>query len=99
MLVELLQVLARDGESCSLLELSNRLGVDQDLVRQMLSYLVKAGYLRAIGETCVQECQDCPMVTACLSARPPKAWFLTEKGMYFIERKSREGTRDQGAVG
>jgi len=86
MLMQILQHLAKNDEVCSLSHLAHQLGIDQDLLREMLDNLVKAGYLRAIGEACPQECQDCPMVTACLSMHPPKAWILTGKGMRFLQQ-------------
>lgn len=84
MLLQVLQNLAQNDEVFSLPHLAHRLGIDQDLLREILDNLVQAGYLRAIGETCPQGCHECPMVTACLSMHPPKAWILTEKGMRFL---------------
>ncbi len=88
MLKEVLQAIAQDDRVFSLDHLAQQVGIHQDLLKQILTDLVRAGYLRALGETCSQECDHCPLISACLTTQPLKVWVLTEKGIHFIRKQA-----------
>ena len=79
-LERLLSLLAQ-GQIRTLVELAGDLDVDTDLVEQMLSDLVRAGYVKTISQSCDNCCEDCT-----LSARPcalghgGRMWAVTERG-------------------
>ena len=69
------------GDVQSLLELSKKLNISQEMVLQMAKDLTIKGYLQEIGSDCNlqhESCPDCPVNTRCQPAG--RHWFLTEKG-------------------
>ncbi len=79
MLERLLGILAQGG-AVSYSELSRTLGVDHEMVQQMVEHLVKLGYLRPAAEFCGEDCGACPLEKSCSSSGPDHTWTLTEKG-------------------
>ena len=79
MLERLLGILVQGG-AVSYGDLGRTLGVDQELVQQMVEHLVTLGYLRPAAESCGEKCGACSLEKSCLSDGPDHTWTLTEKG-------------------
>jgi len=77
MLEELLRIL-RSGETCSLPDLSRRLGVSEALLARMLSDLQRMGYLQPLDGCGPQACPHCSQSGTCSPAASPKLWKFIE---------------------
>jgi predicted ArsR family transcriptional regulator len=86
MLEKLLQLIASGGTH-NLSELARELGVDQELLRQMIEDLARWGYLRPVADACQGRCAGCPLVETCAVGGPTRVWALTKKGQRRDDRK------------
>ena len=69
------------GDVQSLLEISRKMNISQDMVLQMANELTNKGYLQEIGADCDETqkgCSECPVNKGCQAI--VRHWFLTEKG-------------------
>ena len=85
MLERLLGTLVQGG-TVSYDDLARTLGVDQELVEQMVEHLATLGYLMPAVESCGEKCGACSLEQSCLKGGVDHTWTLTEKG--------RRATRD-----
>ncbi|HUV74265.1 MAG TPA: FeoC-like transcriptional regulator [Anaerolineae bacterium] len=79
MLERLLVILGQSG-AVSYGDLARGLGVDQELVQQMVEHLARLGYLRPVAGSCGEGCKACPVEDHCLSGGSDQIWTLTEQG-------------------
>lgn len=79
MLESLLKML-QEGGVHSPTDLAGRLGVDQELLEQMLADLERLGYLRQVSGDCSSHCAGCPFEGLCV-ASGGRIWSLTGKGL------------------
>ena len=79
MLERLLGILVQGG-AVSYGDLARRVGVEQELVVQMVEHLVTLGYLRPAVESCGEKCRACSLEQSCSSGVPDHTWTLTDKG-------------------
>jgi len=88
----LLRLLA-SGRPYSLDDLARALAVEAALLRQMLTQLEQAGYLRAIDPSCEQgACAHCDQAATCGLARSQRVWMVTDRGW----RAARQVTASEG---
>ena len=79
MLEELLRRIAAGGTH-SLAELANKLGVGEELLRQMIEDLTRLGYLRLVTGGCAEHCTGCSLAGTCAVGSAGQVWSLTDKG-------------------
>jgi predicted ArsR family transcriptional regulator len=79
MLERLLVILGQSG-AVSYGDLARGLGIDQQLVQQMVEHLARLGYLRPVAGSCGEGCKACPVDDQCLSGGSDQIWTLTEQG-------------------
>lgn len=79
MLERLLGILVQGG-AVSYSDLARTLGVDEQLVQQMVEHLVALGYLMPAAEPCGEKCGVCSLEKLCSGGGPDHTWTLTEKG-------------------
>jgi hypothetical protein len=78
MLEQLMKQL-QQGETTSVPALARQFEVSEALVAQMLSELVRLGYLR-LQETCSHDaCTGCPQSTGCSTRRPVQTWAVIKE--------------------
>jgi hypothetical protein len=80
-----------DGQVRTLSELADQLDVHPHLLEQMLSDLVRAGYVRNVLAQCTGHCQGCGSGSVCGLMHGGRIWMVTEKGR-------RAGQRPPGAA-
>ncbi len=82
MLKRLLALIAANDGTSSLDELAREMGVPPAMVEQLLTELVRMGYLRtAQGEECPPvSCAACPLQGQCGPPLGVGLWEVTEKG-------------------
>jgi len=79
MLEELLRRIAQGGTH-SLSELAHKLGVSEELLRQMIEDLTRRGYLRPVAGCCEDHCAGCALASTCAAGGTGQVWSLTDKG-------------------
>ncbi|MDH4208436.1 MAG: Lrp/AsnC family transcriptional regulator [Anaerolineae bacterium] len=79
MLDKLLRILS-EGGTYSPSDLSRKLDVGEELVREMIAGLVRLGYLGSLAASCAQNCGRCAQSTVCSVSVRGQAWTLTEDG-------------------
>ena len=60
--------------------LARQLGVSEQLLDQMLQYLVRRGYVRPLADGSEAQCAGCPLTRPCSIGGSTRVWTLTEKG-------------------
>jgi Mn-dependent DtxR family transcriptional regulator len=88
MLEKLLRLIATGGTH-SLSDLAHKLGVSEELLRQMIDDLTRLGYLRLVAGCCEDHCAGCSLAGTCAVGSAGQVWSLTDKG----ERAARGVTR------
>ena len=92
MLMHLLSQIADEG-NLSRSELSRRLNISNELLKQMFLDLSRMGYIESVDDTYVtSRCTHCPFNGECASINKGKHWALTRKGTHTIARR-KEGVR------
>jgi predicted ArsR family transcriptional regulator len=86
-LKKLLHLAAGQGTESST-TLAGELGVDPELVRQMLDELTRLGYIHAVVPGCSKPCEGCPLQSMCLYRRQPRIWLLTDKGEAYLLKQN-----------
>lgn len=90
MLMHLLSQIA-DGDNLSRTELSRRLNISNELLKQMILDLSRMGYIESVDDTCAtNRCTHCSFSGECASMNKGKRWVLTRKGTHTVARR-REG--------
>jgi len=90
MLMQLLSRIA-DGDNLSCSELSRRLNISNELLKQMILDLSRMGYIESVDDTCAtNRCTHCSFSGECASMNKGKRWVLTRKGANTVARR-REG--------
>ncbi len=79
MLEKLLRRIAQGGTH-SLSELAHKLGVSEELLRQMIEDLTRRGYLRPVAGCCEDHCAGCSLAGTCAVGSAGQVWSLTDKG-------------------
>ena len=79
MLEELLRRIAAGGTH-SLSDLAHKLGVSEELLRQMIEDLTRRGYLRLVTGCCADRCAGCSLAGTCAVSSAGQIWSLTDKG-------------------
>jgi predicted ArsR family transcriptional regulator len=79
MLEKLLRLIAA-GSTHSLSELANKLGVSEELLRQMIEDMTRMGYLRLVTGGCADHCAGCSLAGICAVGSAGQVWSLTDKG-------------------
>lgn len=69
------------GQAHTASELASALGVDDDLLKQMLSDLERAGYVQMRQAACESSCQACEFRALCGPMDHGRIWTITEKGL------------------
>jgi len=81
MIKKLLSII-KEGKVHSIREMAQTLNVSQNLVEQMISDLVRKGYLKEQPQECSQLCGDCSLNQLCLhnddQSLNPSIWVLTK---------------------
>lgn len=90
MLTEALRLVA-EGHVGSLDDLAARLEVSRDLAAQMLSDLVRAGYLKVERMGCTAACEGCPQAAECATGLGVRLWTVTSKGQAWLGQASGQG--------
>lgn len=85
MLVQVLETIAQGG-TYALADLARTVGVEEELLHQMIEHLTRMGYLKTIGEVCHSGCDDCPMAGVCGIGGEGRAWGLTGKGSRVVQK-------------
>jgi predicted ArsR family transcriptional regulator len=81
MLKRLLTLIAATDGVRSLDELARAMSISQPLVEQLMTELVRMGYLRAAEGTCAAAaCSGCPVQSGCQPGTTIGLWELTDKG-------------------
>ena len=72
MIKKLLSII-KEGKVHSIREMAQTLNVSQNLVEQMISDLVRKGYLKEQPQECSQLCGDCSLInSACIMMTNPQ---------------------------
>ena len=79
MLEELLRRISAGGTH-SLSDLAHKLGVSEELLRQMIADLTHLGYLRLVAGGCEDHCAGCSLAGTCAVGSAGQMWSLTDKG-------------------
>ena len=91
MLMQLLSQIA-DGNTLSHTELSRRLNINNELLKQMILDLSRMGYIESVDDTCAtSRCTHCPFSGECTSINKGKHWVLTRKGTHTVARRKEGG--------
>jgi predicted ArsR family transcriptional regulator len=81
MLKRLLTLIAATDGVSSLDELARAMSISQPLVEQLMTELVRMGYLRAAEGNCATAaCASCPVQSGCQPRTTIGLWELTDKG-------------------
>lgn len=81
MLVQLLRLIDSARGALATHEAARRLGVGQELVEQMITDLVRLGYLQAATPGCpAGACHSCSQAAACSLRGHTRTWTLTARG-------------------
>jgi hypothetical protein len=88
MLVQVLDTIAQGG-TWSFADLARTVGVEKELLQQMIEHLTRMGYLNLIGEVCQSGCDDCPVAGVCGIGGEGQAWGLTGKGSQLLQSMRR----------
>jgi hypothetical protein len=83
MLVKLLNLLAVGGVF-PVSVLARDLGVSEALLQEMISDLVRLGYLRSLIAACQSGCAACSLANSCAMGGVARVWALTQKGIRLI---------------
>ena len=83
-LYELLSHLAT-GPVQTLDDLAGEMGVQRELLQQMLQDLARAGYIESFPVGCQQSCRGCRFETSCRLTQGARVWTLTEKGLAAVK--------------
>ena len=75
----LLRLLA-GGTVHTLAQLAAELGLDQELLKQMLLDLERAGYVQTISGCAEGQCRSCDLQGLCTLGQRQRVWIVTEKG-------------------
>ena len=87
MLMHLLSQMA-DGNTLSHSELSRRLNISNELLKQMILDLSRMGYIESVDDTCpTNRCTHCSFSGECPSINKGKHWVLTCKGAHAAARR------------
>ncbi|MGC8839659.1 MAG: FeoC-like transcriptional regulator [Anaerolineae bacterium] len=90
MLEDALRLVA-EGRAANLDELAARLAVSRELAAQMLSDLVRAGYLKVERVGCTAACEGCPLAAECALGPGVRLWTVTPKGQAWLGRQGSRG--------
>ncbi len=85
MLVQVLETIAQGG-TWSVADLARTVGVEKEVLHQMIEHLTLMGYLKPIGEVCHSGCDDCPVAGVCGVGGESQAWGLTVKGSQLLQK-------------
>lgn len=85
MLVRVLETIAQGG-TYGFADLARSVGVEKELLHQMIEHLTRMGCLKPIGEVCQLGCDDCPGAGVCGTGGEGQAWGLTGKGSRVVEK-------------
>ena len=81
-MIKKLLAMIKEGKVHSIREMAQILNVSQDLVEQMISDLVRKGYLKEQPQECSRLCGDCSLKQLCLhnedQSLNPSIWILTK---------------------
>ena len=69
------------GTAQTLAQLAVELGVDQELLEQMLLDLERAGYVRTLQAHCEGQCRGCDLWGLCGLTHGGRIWVDTDKGL------------------
>ena len=78
MLEQLMQQI-QEGGTTSLTVLARQLKVSEALVEQMLSELVRLGYLRQLESCSGKACTGCPQNASCSTHRQVQTWAVVKE--------------------
>ncbi len=85
MLQHILQAVSAGGVH-SLRELAQQLDISEELLASMIDQLVRMGYLKPLGASCVEHCHNCPEANRCSIGSSGRAWVLTTRGGKIAQR-------------
>jgi hypothetical protein len=85
MLVQVLETIAQGG-TWSFAHLARTVGVEKELLQQMVEHLTRMEYLKPIGEVCQSGCDDCSVAGVCGIGGEGQAWGLTGKGSQLLHK-------------
>ncbi|NIN68532.1 MAG: hypothetical protein GTO63_28275 [Anaerolineae bacterium] len=85
MLVQVLETVAQGG-TYSFAELARSVGVEKELLQQMIEHLTRMEYLKPIGELCQPGCDGCPVAGVCATGGQGQAWGLTREGAQLLQK-------------
>lgn len=74
-----------EGRTHTLGELAAAVGVDDDLLEQMLQDLERAGLIQTVTLACDQGCDHCPEAGLCRLSHGGRIWLLTERGLRMVK--------------
>jgi Mn-dependent DtxR family transcriptional regulator len=83
-LTALLAAIAK-GPTRSLRELARQLGLDEGLVRQMVTTLAAGGYVYEARRACAAACDGCALREGC-SPDDSRLWIVSAKGQRALQR-------------
>jgi hypothetical protein len=84
-LVRVLETIAQGG-TYSFADLARTVGVERELLDQMIEHLTRMGYLKPVGGVCHSGCDDCLVAGVCGIGGECKAWSLTGKGSQLLKK-------------
>ncbi len=85
MLQQILQAVCAGG-LYSLRELAQQLDISEELLESMIDQLVRMGYLKPLGASCVEHCHNCPEANRCSIGGSGRVWVLTARGEKIAQR-------------